>query len=103
MVYLSNPLAKLKLILFGDIEFSPGLDNESKTKRKHKQSKYTFLICQLHSKIVTANINRLSCSQSTLWFTQNSVKKIKSCNLQQLEWIALLNAQSMSSTFDEFQ
>ena len=64
----SKPIANYKnfsltirLILSGDVESNPGPGNECALNRRRKQSKPFPPTCQVCSKIVRANANRLLC------------------------------------------
>ena len=73
------------LIVSSDVESNPGPDNKCVLNRRRKQSKSISPTCQVCSKTVRANANRLMCvhcnNLAHLKYTKNNlVKKIMSCN-----------------------
>ena len=86
--YYCNSSATFRLILPSDIESNPGPDKECASIRKRKQSKPISPTCQVCSKIVRANVDRLLCIHCKNLFHLKcketwSVKKIQSYDVQQ--------------------
>ena len=82
--YYSNSLVTLLLILAGKVKIDPERNNVHTLNRKWKQSKSISRTCQFCNSTIRANVNLLLCIHyNNLVHLKYTVKKIKSCHLEQ--------------------